>query len=86
MHYRGVLSSMQKHDARKTRKALGETIRNYRIELGISQEKLAELADVHRNYIGKIERGEQNITINSLCQLAVVFKRPLSEILADAGL
>jgi transcriptional regulator with XRE-family HTH domain len=52
----------------------------------ISQEKLAELADVHRNYIGKIERGEHNITINNLCQLAAVFERPLSEIMVDAGL
>jgi len=76
---------MRKLDAQKTRKALGETIRAYRVSMDISQEKLAELADVHRNYIGKIERGEQNITINSLCQLAEVFKRPLSEILADAG-
>jgi len=85
LHYRGVLSSMRKLDAQKARKALGNTIRAYRIEMDISQEKLAELADVHRNYIGKIERGEQNITINSLCQLAEVFNRPLSEILADAG-
>jgi transcriptional regulator with XRE-family HTH domain len=44
------------------------------------------LADVHRNYIGKIERGEQNITITSLLRLSEVFKRPLSEILAAAGL
>ena len=77
---------MRKLNAKKARKALGETIRSYRTALGISQEKLAELADVHRNYIGKIERGEQNITINSLCQLAIVFERPLSEILGDAGL
>ena len=77
---------MRKLDAKKARKALGDTIRTYRTALGISQEKLAELADVHRNYIGKIERGEQNITINSLCQLAAVFERPLSEIMADAGL
>jgi transcriptional regulator with XRE-family HTH domain len=54
--------------------------------MGVSQEELAELADVHRNYIGKIERGEQNITINSLLQLATVFKKPLSEIMGDAGL
>ena len=77
---------MQKLDARRTRKALGNTLREYRIAMDISQEKLAELADVHRNYIGKIERGEQNITINSLCQLAAVFERPLSEIMGDAGL
>jgi transcriptional regulator with XRE-family HTH domain len=77
---------MRKLDAKKTRKALGETIRAYRVAMDISQEKLAELADVHRNYIGKIERGEQNITINSLCQFATVFEKPLSEIIGDAGL
>jgi transcriptional regulator with XRE-family HTH domain len=77
---------MRKLDAHKARKALGKTIRAYRVSMGISQEKLAELADVHRNYIGKIERGEQNITINSLCQLATVFEKPLSEIMGDAGL
>jgi transcriptional regulator with XRE-family HTH domain len=56
------------------------------MEMKISQEQLAELTDVHRNYIGKIERGEQNITINSLYRFSEVFKRPLSEILSDAGL
>ena len=86
MHYRGVLSSMQEREAKKIRKAVGEVIRAYRTELGISQEKLAELAEVHRNYIGKIERGEQNITINSLCRFSTVFNRRLSVLLAEAGL
>lgn len=54
--------------------------------MGVSQEQLAELADVHRNYVGMIERGEQNITINSLLRFSEVFKKPLSEMLADAGL
>jgi transcriptional regulator with XRE-family HTH domain len=76
---------MQRLEAAKVRKELGNTIRTYRISMKISQEKLAELADMHRNYIGKIERGEQNITINNLCRFAEVFKRSLSEILADAG-
>jgi len=86
LHYRGVLSSMRKLGAHKARKALGETIRAYRIYMGLSQEKLAELADVHRNYIGNIERGEQNITINSLLRFVEVFECPLSKIMADAGL
>jgi transcriptional regulator with XRE-family HTH domain len=77
---------MRKLDAHKARKALGDTIRAYRITKGLSQEKLAELVDVHRNYIGNIERGEQNITINSLLRFADVFDRPLSKIMADAGL
>jgi len=85
LHYRGVLSSMQERETKKIRKALGEVIRTHRTSVGISQERLAELVDVHRNYIGKIERGEQNITINSLCRFATVFKRPLSGLLAEAG-
>jgi transcriptional regulator with XRE-family HTH domain len=86
LHHHDVLSSMRKPDAKTVRRQLGEMIRSYRVELGISQEKLAELVDVHRNYVGKIERGEQNITINSLCRFAEVFKRSLSEMMADAGL
>ena len=73
-------------DTKTVRKRLGNTIREYRCERNISQEKLAELAGVHRNYIGKIERGEQNITINKLVYLAGVFNRTLSEILTDAGI
>jgi len=86
LHYDDVLSSMRELDAAKVRKKLGDTIRAYRIEMGISQEKLAELADVHRNYVGKIEHGEQNITINNLCRFCRIFHRRLSEIFADAGL
>ena len=48
------------------RRKLGDAIRYRRKARKLSQEKLAEHADVHRNYIGLIERGEQNITIESL--------------------
>jgi len=56
------------------------------MKLGLSQGQLAELADVHRKTIVKIERGEQNITITNLIRLAGIFNRPLSEIMADTGL
>jgi len=77
---------MQKLDTAKIRKRLGHTIRAHRIDMGISQEKLAELADVHRNYVGKIERGEQNITINSLCRFCEVFRCKLSDLMSESGL
>lgn len=51
-------------------KILGETIRNYRDQAGMSQEKLAEKADLHPVYIGKIERGEQWVSLHALLRVA----------------
>ena len=45
-------------------------VRRRRVELGLSQEKLAELAGVHRTYVGMIERGEKNVTIYNIERLA----------------
>ncbi len=86
IHYHDVLSSMGKLDAKTIRKQLGETVRTHRVAMNVSQEKLAELLDVHRNYVGKIERGEQNITINSLCRFSELFHCKLSTLLSESGL
>lgn len=47
-------------------KHIGRRIRNYRIQNKYSQEKLAELSGCHPTYIGQIERGEKNATIESI--------------------
>mgnify|MGYP003294991583 CR=1 FL=1 len=47
-------------------KTVGQRIRNYRTKLGLSQEKLAELSGCHPTYIGQLERGEKNATIESI--------------------
>ena len=47
-------------------KQIGQRIRNYRIKQGFSQEKLAELSGVHPTYIGQLERGEKNATLESI--------------------
>jgi transcriptional regulator with XRE-family HTH domain len=61
-------------------------LRKRRLELGLSQEQLAEIADVHRNFVGLIERGEQNISIDSLIRFSKAVKRSLANLFADAGL
>ena len=65
---------------------LGLAIRRRRQELGLSQERLAEIAGVHRNFVGHIERGEQNVSIDSLVRFAVALKVKLADLFADAGL
>lgn len=49
---------------------VGFKIRSLRQEKGLSQEKLAGLADLHRAYIGQIERGEKNIGLKNLQKIA----------------
>lgn len=47
----------------------GKKVRGERMKLGISQEELAARAGVHRTYIGMIERGEKNITLENIEKL-----------------
>jgi transcriptional regulator with XRE-family HTH domain len=47
-------------------KTIGQRIRNYRTQKGLSQEKLAELSGCHATYIGQLERGEKNATLESI--------------------
>ena len=60
---------------------IGNNIRTIRQRKGLSQEKLAELANVHRTYIGMIERAEKNITLVSLEKIANALEVNIEELL-----
>ena len=51
-------------------KKIGMNFRIERTKRSLSQEQFAEIANVHTNYIGKVERGEQNLTIKKLVELS----------------
>ena len=67
----------------KHRKILGENIRTHRKNLKWSQEKLAEKADLHHNYIGDIERGEENVSVDALVRIATAMKVPVVNLVQD---
>jgi transcriptional regulator with XRE-family HTH domain len=59
----------------------GLKLRHAREEMSLSQEVLAEKAGLHRTYIGQVERGERNISIDSMERLAEAVSQPLWEML-----
>mgnify|MGYP003295085795 FL=1 len=66
-------------------KIVGQRIRNYRTQLGLSQEKLAELSGCHPTYIGQLERGEKNATLESIDKVASSLKISLSKLFENLG-
>ena len=58
------------HQNRSMRQIFAKNLRKHRLEKGISQEALADLAGLHRPYIGSIDRGERNISIDNIERLA----------------
>ena len=61
-------------------KQIGQRIRNHRNKMGLSQEKLAELSGVHHTYIGQLERGEKNATLESIEKISKALNLTLSKL------
>jgi transcriptional regulator with XRE-family HTH domain len=62
---------------------LGATIRHLREARGWAQDELAHRASLHRTYIGGVERGERNISVVNICQVAKALGVHPSKLLAD---
>ena len=65
---------------RSVMKKFGAKIRYEREKIELSQEKLAQHAKVHRNYVGAVERGEQNIALVNILKISRALKKTISEI------
>jgi len=57
-------------DDERIKKTFGNAVRRQRRRKGVSQEKLAELADLHRTYISDVERGDRNVSLLNIVRLA----------------
>lgn len=64
---------------------LGAAVRARRKVLNLSQEALANQAGIDRSHMGKIERGERNVTLLNVAKLADALSCRPSELLVDAG-
>lgn len=67
-------------------KALGEAVRAARKERGMSQEALADAASIDRSHMGKIERGERNVTLLNVLKIAAALDSLASDLLREADL
>lgn len=63
------------------KKEIGIKIRTFREQRGLTQDELGAIADMHRAYIGHIERGEKNITIDNLQRIAKALRVGIKDLI-----
>ena len=66
--------------------ALGEALRRIRKAKSISQERLALLAEVDRSYVGRVERGDNNVAVLTLIRLVAALDISVATLMEHAGL
>ena len=68
---------------RAVRISFGKKLREARLSRNLSQEALGDLAGIHRTYIGSVERGERNPSLEIICRLASVLMVQPSELMPE---
>ncbi len=67
----------------KSRIIFAKNLRKFRLEKKLSQEDLADSANLHRTYIGSVERGERNISIDNMERLAIALDCTIADLLSE---
>lgn len=68
-----------------TRQIIGWNLRRLRVARELSQERLALQANIDRAYVGRVERGQENVTVNKLDAMAEVLGVKVAELFTDPG-
>ena len=63
--------------------SFGQTIRKIRLSKGISQEKLADMCELHRTYISDIELGKRNVSLENIEKLSVALNLKISQLFEE---
>jgi transcriptional regulator with XRE-family HTH domain len=61
----------------------GANLRRLRKQRNLTQERLAELSNLHPNYIGGVERGERNLSLANIVRLCLALQCPVIELFKD---
>ncbi len=67
------------------RKQFGAVVRTYRTTQGYSQEAFADACGLHRTYIGAIERGERNVSIDNIARIADALGVRIADLFLENG-
>jgi transcriptional regulator with XRE-family HTH domain len=67
----------------RIQREFGKALRKVRHSAAMSQEALADLAGIHRTYVGDVERGERNISLLNMMRLTAALRTPLSQVVTD---
>lgn len=78
----GLCKKLHSESGLAARKLLAANLRSARAHKGLNQEELGDLAGLHRTYIGGLERGERNVTIDIVARLARALGYEVHELLS----